>query len=162
MRFLILFIQNFFSNPTSFHLELSSNLPSLFLVVNMASDTDNDSSVTPDSPSLEQGEGVRNVKDAIPEAHAEELSEAPEGSLKAYLVLIGAFTAMFVSFGWVNCIALFQAEYETNQLKQYISSQISWITSIECKISLQSKIWYTKWPVSFLYALHFSPRGENV
>jgi hypothetical protein len=28
---------------------------------------------------------------------------------------------MFVAFGWVNCIALFQAEYETNQLKDYSS-----------------------------------------
>ncbi|KAK2594397.1 hypothetical protein QQS21_007903 [Conoideocrella luteorostrata] len=38
---------------------------------------------------------------------------------------------MFVFFGWVNCIALFQAEYETNQLKQYNKSTVSWITSME-------------------------------
>jgi hypothetical protein len=44
---------------------------------------------------------------------------------------MGASAALFVSFGWVNCIGLFQAEYETNQLKDYSSSDVSWITSIE-------------------------------
>ncbi|KAM5462374.1 hypothetical protein MauCBS54593_008039 [Microsporum audouinii] len=57
--------------------------------------------------------------------------EAPEGGNKAWLSLLGASTAMFVSFGWVNCIALFQAEYETNQLKKYSPSTVSWITSME-------------------------------
>lgn len=64
--------------------------------------------------------------------------EAPEGGTKAWLSLIGASCAMFVSFGWVNCIALFQAEYETNQLKQYSKSTVSWITSMECECSLCS------------------------
>lgn len=57
---------------------------------------------------------------------------APEGGTKAWLSLLGAACAMFVSFGWVNCIALFQAEYETNQLKSYSQSAVSWITSMEC------------------------------
>jgi hypothetical protein len=61
--------------------------------------------------------------------------EAPEGGTKAWLSLLGAFCAMFVSFGWMNCIALFQAEYETNQLKQYSESTVSWITSMEGKSS---------------------------
>lgn len=43
---------------------------------------------------------------------------------------------MFVSFGWVNCIGVFQAEYETNQLKEYSSSEVAWITSLECKTYL--------------------------
>lgn len=57
--------------------------------------------------------------------------EAPEGGTKAWLSLLGAFCAMFVSFGWVNCIALFQTEYESNELKQYSKSAVSWITSLE-------------------------------
>ncbi|KAJ4163178.1 hypothetical protein LMH87_004922 [Akanthomyces muscarius] len=57
--------------------------------------------------------------------------EAPEGGTKAWLSLIGASCAMFVSFGWVNCIALFQAEYERDQLKNYNKSTVSWITSME-------------------------------
>lgn len=64
-----------------------------------------------------------------------EEDESPEGGTKAWLSLLGASCAMFASFGWVNCIALFQAEYETNQLKNYSKSSISWITSMECKHS---------------------------
>lgn len=56
----------------------------------------------------------------------------PEGGTKAWLAVAGSSAALFVSFGWVNCIALFQAEYETNQLKNYTSSEVSWITSMEC------------------------------
>ena len=84
-----------------------------------------------DSSSLEKGSD-NNVTDVIPEEKSgpEELPELPEGGTKAYLAVAGAFTGMFVSFGWVNCIALFQAEYETNQLKDYTTSEVSWITSI--------------------------------
>ncbi|THZ73711.1 monocarboxylate permease-like protein [Aureobasidium pullulans] len=57
--------------------------------------------------------------------------EAPEGGTKAFLSLLGGSLGLFISFGWVNCIAVFQAEYETNQLKSYPSSDISWITSSE-------------------------------
>ncbi|EAW15403.1 putative monocarboxylate transporter [Aspergillus fischeri NRRL 181] len=52
-------------------------------------------------------------------------------SRTAWLTVAGASVALFVSFGWVNCIGLFQAEYEANQLKDYSSSDVSWITSME-------------------------------
>ncbi|KAF3484367.1 riboflavin transporter MCH5 [Arthroderma uncinatum] len=55
----------------------------------------------------------------------------PEGGFEAWLTVSGASAALFVSFGWVNCIGLFQANYEINQLKGYSSSTISWITSME-------------------------------
>jgi hypothetical protein len=70
------------------------------------------------------------------EKHDEKQDPPPkEGTLKAYLALLAGFLGLFVSFGWVNCVALFQAEYEANQLKNYSSSEISWIPSIECKRS---------------------------
>ncbi|GIJ92456.1 hypothetical protein Asppvi_011438 [Aspergillus pseudoviridinutans] len=58
-------------------------------------------------------------------------ARVPDGGLQAWLTVAGASVALFVSFGWVNCIGLFQAEYETNQLKDYSSSDVSWITSME-------------------------------
>jgi MFS family permease len=122
----------------------------------MASQTDHHSSAEIDSPSLEKGEGAKNIAEIIPEGQTEKLPEVPEGSLKAYLAVVGAFSAMFVSFGFVNCIALFQAEYETNQLKQYTSSQVSWITSTECKVYLQTNIRYAKW-FSVFFMLFISP-----
>ena len=113
------------------------------------------------TPSLEKGTDsapgseIKPAEDAMP--------EAPEGGTKAYLSLIGASTAMFVSFGWVNCIALFQAEYETNQLKQYSSSTISWIPSMECT-EIPSSLADFEMLIcfSFLHALHVSLGRQNV
>jgi hypothetical protein len=81
-----------------------------------------------------------NITDAIPElkSNTNELPDVPEGGTKAYLAILGAFTGMFVSFGWVNCIALFQAEYKINQLKDYTTSEVSWITSTECRFILRN------------------------
>ncbi|CZT21690.1 related to monocarboxylate transporter 2 [Ramularia collo-cygni] len=58
-------------------------------------------------------------------------ADTSEGGSKAYLSLLGGSLGLFISFGWVNCIALFQAYYERNQLKGYSSSEVSWITSTE-------------------------------
>jgi MFS family permease len=60
----------------------------------------------------------------------------PDGGRQAWLTVAGASVALFVSFGWVNCIAPFQSEYETNQLKDYSSSEVSWITSMECMYTI--------------------------
>ncbi|KAH8430738.1 MCT family MFS transporter [Aspergillus melleus] len=60
-----------------------------------------------------------------------ELDTPKEGSPTAWLTVAGSAAALFASFGWVNCIGVFQAEYENNQLREYSSSQISWITSME-------------------------------
>jgi hypothetical protein len=81
------------------------------------------------------GSNLEKDSESLPNKAVEE-HEAPEGGTKAWLSLIGASCAMFVSFGWANCIALFQAEYETNQLKQYSKSAVSWITSMECEYFL--------------------------
>jgi len=47
------------------------------------------------------------------------------------LCLIGAFFAIFCSFGWINCVGFFQQYYQENQLKHYSPSSISWIISLE-------------------------------
>jgi hypothetical protein len=101
-----------------------------------------------DTASLEKG-SEKKVTNAVPEQvpKSDGLPEVPEGGTKAYLAVAGAFAGMFVSFGWVNCIAIFQAEYETNQLKDYTTSEVSWITSIECieHFSLNKIVWIADW-----------------
>ncbi|GAM89554.1 hypothetical protein ANO11243_075930 [Dothideomycetidae sp. 11243] len=47
------------------------------------------------------------------------------------LTLAGAFCVMFCSFGWINCIGVFQQYYETHQLAGYSDSTVSWILSLE-------------------------------
>lgn len=38
---------------------------------------------------------------------------------------------MFCSFGWINCLGVFQNYYQTHQLRDYSPSSIAWISSIE-------------------------------
>ncbi|RBR20138.1 uncharacterized protein FIESC28_05417 [Fusarium coffeatum] len=64
-------------------------------------------------------------------APATDFGPAPDGGLKAWSVVAGSFCAVFASFGWINCIGIFQDYYAQNQLKTYSSSSIAWIPSVE-------------------------------
>ncbi|KAE8342689.1 hypothetical protein BDV24DRAFT_150283 [Aspergillus arachidicola] len=57
--------------------------------------------------------------------------EAPDGGLIAWFMVLGAWCVLFCSFGWINSIGEFQAYYEQNLLRQYSSSKISWIPSLQ-------------------------------
>ncbi|KAK0648451.1 major facilitator superfamily transporter [Cercophora newfieldiana] len=55
----------------------------------------------------------------------------PEGGSAAWLSVAGATACLFVSFGWVNVIGIFQEHYQTNQLRDYTPSEIAWIPSLQ-------------------------------
>lgn len=55
----------------------------------------------------------------------------PEGGTKAWLTVAGAAACLFVSFGWVNCVGIFQDYYETHQLKAYTPSEVAWIPALQ-------------------------------
>ncbi|KAJ5658503.1 monocarboxylate transporter [Penicillium longicatenatum] len=56
---------------------------------------------------------------------------APDGGAKAWLVVLGAWCALFCTFGWINSVGIFQSYYETSLLHQYSSSTIAWIPSLQ-------------------------------
>ncbi|OAA54055.1 monocarboxylate permease-like protein [Cordyceps fumosorosea ARSEF 2679] len=55
----------------------------------------------------------------------------PDGGTAAWLAVLGGFCTVFASFGWINCIGIFQDYYKTNLLKQYSPSTVAWIPSTE-------------------------------
>ena len=55
----------------------------------------------------------------------------PDGGAKAWLTVAGASACLFVSFGWINCVGVFQDYYQTHQLRQYSPSEIAWIPSLQ-------------------------------
>jgi hypothetical protein len=55
----------------------------------------------------------------------------PDGGLQAWLCVTGDFCILFCSFGWINCIGVFQDYYQTHQLRSYSPSTVSWISSLE-------------------------------
>jgi predicted MFS family arabinose efflux permease len=58
-------------------------------------------------------------------------SAFPDGGTKAWLTVAGSSACLFVSFGWVNCIGVFQDYYTTHQLSSYSQSEISWIPALQ-------------------------------
>lgn len=58
-------------------------------------------------------------------------SQFPDGGAKAFLCLLGGFCCLFCSFGWLNCLGVFQNYYQMHQLSDYSSSSIAWIASIQ-------------------------------
>ena len=39
-------------------------------------------------------------------------SQFPDGGAKAWLTVAGASACLFVSFGWINCVGIFQNYYQ--------------------------------------------------
>ncbi|KAF2867896.1 major facilitator superfamily domain-containing protein [Massariosphaeria phaeospora] len=58
-------------------------------------------------------------------------SQFPDGGKDAWLCLLGAACCLFCSFGWINCLGVFQNYYQTNLLSNYSPSTIAWIPSCE-------------------------------
>lgn len=59
----------------------------------------------------------------------------PDGGTKAWLTVAGSSACLFVSFGWVNCVGIFQEYYQTHQLKAYTASEIAWIPALQSRSS---------------------------
>jgi hypothetical protein len=78
-----------------------------------------------------------NEKEAEPPQHAPPTvnpwhpSQFPDGGRDAYLCLLGGFCCLFCSFGWLNCLGVFQNYYQLHQLHEYSPSTIAWIPSIQ-------------------------------
>lgn len=58
-------------------------------------------------------------------------ADFPDGGLEAWLVVLGCWCGLFCSFGWINCIGVFQDYYQRNQLSAYSPSTVAWISSME-------------------------------
>ncbi|PWY68683.1 monocarboxylate transporter [Aspergillus heteromorphus CBS 117.55] len=72
-------------------------------------------------------------EDQIHHTHTHTHTDAgpPDGGFAAWSVVLGAWCALFCSFGWTNSIGTFQTYYETTLLSGYSASTIAWIPSLE-------------------------------
>ncbi|KAK2734808.1 hypothetical protein FQN57_001458 [Myotisia sp. PD_48] len=77
------------------------------------------------------GMDLEGKNDPGPPKNPMDPSSFPEGGLQAWTVVFGGFCSLFVSFGWINCIGIFQDYYQTHQLSHLSSSTVAWITSLE-------------------------------
>ncbi|KAI9666624.1 MAG: hypothetical protein M1821_004560 [Bathelium mastoideum] len=82
------------------------------------------------------GTGVdveKGLSDGPPSAPPPAFNPAdfPDGGAKAWSVVAGGWCCLFVSFGWINCIGVFQNYYQTHMLSSYAPSTVAWIPSLE-------------------------------
>ncbi|CAI6334352.1 unnamed protein product [Periconia digitata] len=77
----------------------------------------------------ERGQTVQTV--SPPPLAAHDPKAFPDGGLQAWLVVAGGFCAIFASFGWINCIGIFQNYYQSNLISSYSSSSVAWVPSTE-------------------------------
>ncbi|KAF1851629.1 MFS general substrate transporter [Cucurbitaria berberidis CBS 394.84] len=66
--------------------------------------------------------------------------ECPEGGIAAWLVVAGGFCGIFVAFGLMNSVGVFQAYLSTHQLSSYSAGTISWIFSMYIFLALFSSL----------------------
>src|SRR6201995_4979937 len=90
-----------------------------------------------------------NSQEKTLEAHGEPDSEAPanlakenhtgavpNGGLRAWLHVLGCFILFFNTWGILNAFGVFQTYYESGELFNKSSSDISWIGSIQAYMVL--------------------------
>ena len=73
-----------------------------------------------------------SIEDAAPApAAADADTSFPDGGAAAWLTVLGAFLALFCSFGQLNSFGTFQAWYAEHELGHLPASTIAWIGSLQ-------------------------------
>ena len=92
--------------------------------------------------STEEQACADNDLDSSPAGNASNSDEEiyPEGGIRAWLVVLGSFSAMVASFGLLNTIGTFQAYISTHQLSNLDQGTIAWIFSLYVFLSFFSGV----------------------
>jgi len=73
--------------------------------------------------------GLAKVKSNVPSVN--DIKTIPNGGLRAWMQVLGAFFLFFNSWGIINTFGLYQTYYSTGFLSSSTSSDISWIGSVQ-------------------------------
>ncbi|TNY17225.1 major facilitator superfamily domain-containing protein [Rhodotorula diobovata] len=100
--------------------------------------------------SVDGGEGGLSLEDGVAagsqaeKAAAPTLDDYPDGGLRAWSVVGGAWCISFTSWGYTNAFGVFQTYYQDHQLSEYSHSDISWIGSLQLALVLACAIFVGK------------------
>jgi MFS family permease len=89
-----------------------------------------DTDESTNASALENKEKVQPVQ-AAPPPRPPGMIPPPNGGLKAWLQVVGAFGVFFNTWGLLNTFGVFQTYYETGQLFVETSSNIAWVGSVQ-------------------------------
>jgi len=71
----------------------------------------------------------------------------PEGGKDAWLTVAGASACLFVSFGWVNCVGIFEEYYRAHQLKEYTAFDVAWIPALQSRSQFFGNILHSSFDI---------------
>lgn len=81
-------------------------------------------------PSFDQHDNAQKPPSVPPVEVFDDASEYPEGGLKAWLVVLGAWCALASGAGWLNSMGVLMAWISQNQLRDVPESTTAWIFSL--------------------------------
>jgi hypothetical protein len=90
-----------------------------------------EANIFPESETVAEADLEKAAGPSQPVAGGINPADFPDGGLEANLALVGGWCCLFCSFGWINCIGVFQDYYQQVPLREYSSSAVSWIPSME-------------------------------
>ena len=68
----------------------------------------------------------------------------PNDGAKAWLVILGGWCCLLVSFGWITSIGVFQDYYQKYQLRDYSPSTVAWIPALQAFMMVLGAPFYGK------------------
>ncbi|KAM0745702.1 MFS general substrate transporter [Meredithblackwellia eburnea MCA 4105] len=89
---------------------------------------------TAGSPPSDGGEAEKGT--VLPAVVPPPADPYPDGGLKAWATVLGAWCVSFTTWGFTNSFGVFQSHYKTNQLVDKSPSDISWIGSFQLSMVL--------------------------
>ncbi|KAI9632849.1 putative transporter [Dioszegia hungarica] len=87
----------------------------------------------------------RDEKSPTPVAIPSAVGPPPDGGRDAWLVVLGGFLLMYVSFGFITSFGQFQSYYLANQLSTYSKSTVAWIGSIQLFVTFALSLPAGRW-----------------
>jgi len=97
--------------------------------------TDNKSIKSANLSSKEDSDNINNSNNLTTSLSNNDSEGYPEGGIRAWLVVLGAWLALFAALGLMNILATFQTYVSNNQLVDYDASTIGWIFSLYTFVS---------------------------
>ncbi|KAL1960077.1 hypothetical protein VTO42DRAFT_249 [Malbranchea cinnamomea] len=77
------------------------------------------------------GKGAQLQEQQVEPQQSQQQPTFPDGGLRAWLVVVGAFFLMFCTFGYISTFGVYQSYYREVILSKNSHSQIAWIGSLQ-------------------------------
>ncbi|KAI9731460.1 MAG: hypothetical protein M1818_007850 [Claussenomyces sp. TS43310] len=120
-------------DPHPHHHHDPEKSPPLMAQISPSRNRETEANIFPETEAEAEADLERDgvVEKAVPVIGGVNPADFPDGGLEAWLVVLGGWCCLYCSFGWINCIGIFQAYYEQVPLRNYSSSTVAWIPSME-------------------------------